>query len=84
MFLCFWTMVFLLEISLCFYVFGLEFLLGFIGFFKLMCLYLEVPKAYVNTFSHILNFISLKKEFSLFLVYASCSYQRLTSLWNLP
>ena len=60
---------------------GLAFLLGFIGFIKLMCLYIKVPKTNVHTFSHILNFISLKKGFSLFLVKASGSYPRLKSLW---
>jgi len=39
----------------------------FSGFLKLMCLYIEVPKTNVETFSHILNFISLKRRFSLFL-----------------
>jgi len=47
----------------------LGFLLSFrvLGFLKLVYLYIEVPKNNVDTFSHILNFISLKRWFSLFL-----------------
>ena len=48
---------------------GLGFLVGFSGFLKLVCLYIEVSKTHVDTFSHILNFISLKRGFSLLLAY---------------
>jgi len=46
---------------------GLGLLVRFSSFLKLICLYIEVSKTNVNTFSHILNLISLKREFSLLL-----------------
>jgi len=49
-------------------ILGLGFLLGFIGFHKIMCLYIEVQKIDINTFSHILNFISLKRNSLCFLL----------------
>ena len=46
---------------------GSDLLVRFLVFLKLMCLYIEVPKTNIDNFSHILNFISLKRGFSLFL-----------------
>ena len=41
---------FLLEISLCFMFLCFSFLLGFIGFLRLMYLYIEVQKIDIDTF----------------------------------
>jgi len=46
---------------------GLGLLIGFSGFLKIMCLYIEVSKTNVDTFSHILYSMSLKRGFSLLL-----------------
>jgi len=70
----------------CFYVFMflcLGLFVGFPGFLKHMCLYIEAPKTNIDIFSHILNFISLKRGFSFFLAWASGFYQRLISLWRI-
>jgi len=48
-----------------------------------MGLYIEVQKTNVDIFSHILNLISLKRGFSLFLAWVSGSYRRLISLWRI-
>ena len=77
----FLTFGFLLEISLYFWAFC--FLLEFIDFLILMCLYIEIPKINVDTFSYILNFISLKGELSLFWALALGSYEILTFLWRI-
>jgi len=77
MFLCFWALGFLYKLVNVFIFFSLGLLVEFPCFLKLMCLYIEVPKIDVDTFGHILNLISLKRRFSLFLAYASGYYQRL-------
>ena len=61
-----------------FMFFGLGLLVGF-----LYAYIQRYQKTNVDTLSHILNLISLKKGFSLFFAQASSSYQRLTSLWRI-
>jgi len=69
-YLCFyvfglWVFFFFFNLVYIFKFLGSSFLIGlmvgFISFLKLMCLYMEVQKIDVDTFSYILNFISLNR-----------------------
>jgi len=69
-YLCFyvfgiWVFFFFYKLVYIFKFLGSSFLIGlmvgFISFLKLMCLYMEVQKIDVDTFSYILNFISLNR-----------------------
>ena len=66
MFNVFGLWAFFYKLVYVFMFLGLGLLVGFLDFLKLVCLYLEVSKINVDTFSHILNLIS--KERILFVL----------------
>jgi len=62
---------------------GSGLLVEFLGFLKFMCLYIEVPKTNVDTFSDILNFISLKRGIIFVLGLGLRFLSKINILWRI-